>query len=141
MSTKRNPFEILGLPARRDLTDEQVDAPGARSPSRPTRTGTAGTGAYTSLRRLAELPFWSCSEAYADLVEQAWAAGHDGLDDDGQPYTEPLPAVPLDFRDRPAPRRPDRASWLQLPSRIRRGRPLRLAAPRRSSPPCCPCWC
>ena len=26
MSTHTNPFEILGLPARRDLTDDQVDA-------------------------------------------------------------------------------------------------------------------
>jgi hypothetical protein len=65
---------------------------------------------------------WSRSEAYADLEEQAWAAGYDGLDEAGQPCTEPLPAGPppvITPADLPA-------VLAQLPSRVRRGRPLRL---------------
>jgi hypothetical protein len=69
---------------------------------------------------------WSRSEAWADLAEQAWAAGYDGLDDDGQPCTEPLPPVPVN-PETGLPRGDPIAVLAELPSRIRRGRPLRLA--------------
>ena len=36
---------------------------------------------------------WSRSDAYADLGKQDWAADRNGLDGDGEPYTEPLPPV------------------------------------------------
>src|SRR5215470_12246843 len=100
MSLHTNPFEILGLPARRDLTDGQVDAAwrtiaAATHPDRPDGGDlaryTQASAAFAELRTP-----WSRSEAYADLVEQAWAQGH-GLDRDGdrEPCTEPLPPVPF----------------------------------------------
>ena len=67
---------------------------------------------------------WSRSEAYADLVEQAWADGYDGLDDDGQPYTDPLPAVPFN-PETGLPRRPGRG-------------PGRAAVPDPPRPPAAP---
>lgn len=130
MSMHTNPFEILGLPARRDLTNEQVDAAWraiatATHPDRPDGGDlaryTQASAAFAELRTP-----WSRSEAYANLVEQAWAQGHDGLDDDGQPYTEPLP--PIQFGPETCvPRGNPVAVLVQLPTRIRRGRPLRLA--------------
>src|SRR5216117_2347385 len=131
MSMHTNPFEILGLPVRRDLTDEQVDAAWrkiavATHPDRPDGGDlaryTQATAAFAELR----VP-WSRSEAYADQVEKAWAQGYDGLDDDGQPYTEPLP--PVQFN--PATGLPvgdPVAVLVKLPGRVRRGRPLRLVA-------------
>ena len=119
-----NPFDALGLPARPDLTDEQVRAAwraiaAATHPDR--RDGgdvaryTAATAAYAVLRTP-----WGRSEAFADLA----------LDD-----TSPLPAVEADGGDGPvaatgggrAARPGDLvAAVLQLPARIRHGRPLRL---------------
>jgi hypothetical protein len=130
MTAHWNPFEVLGLPARRDLTSEQVDAAwrkvaAATHPDRPDGGDlaryTQASAAFAELR----VP-WSRSEAYADLVQQAWAAGHDGLDDDGQPCTEPLPPVPSD-PGAGVPRGDPVTVLVQLPSRICRGRPLRLA--------------
>jgi hypothetical protein len=130
MTAKPNPFEILGLPARRDLTNEQVDAAwraiaAATHPDRPDGGDLAryaqASAAFAELRTP-----WSRSEAYADLVEQAWAQGYDGLDDDGQPCTEPLPVIPA--ADPPGISRGDPVAVLvELPARICRGRPLRLA--------------
>jgi hypothetical protein len=130
MSMHTNPFEILGLPVRRDLTDEQVDAAWrkiamATHPDRPDGGDlaryTQASAAFAELR----VP-WSRSEAYADVVEQARTQGYDGLDDDGQPYTEPLPCVPFD-PESGIPRGDPVAALIQLPSRISRGRPLHLA--------------
>ena len=129
-----NPFDALGLPARPDLTDEQVRAAwrsiaAATHPDR--RDGgdvaryTKATAAYAVLRTP-----WGRSEAFADLSLAA---------DD----TSPLPAVPLPAVEadgpepagRPSrpgqPSRPVRPRDLlaavgQLPARIRHGRPLRL---------------
>jgi hypothetical protein len=131
VSMHTNPFEILGLPARRDLTNEQVDAAwrkiaAATHPDRPDGGDlaryTQASAAFAELR----IP-WSRSEAYADLVERAWAAGYDGLDDDGQPCTEPLPPIPAGLPPDGIPRGDPVAALVQLPSRIRRGRPLHLA--------------
>jgi hypothetical protein len=130
MSAHTNPFEILGLPARRDLTNEQVDAAwrkiaAATHPDRPDGGDlaryTQASAAFAELRTP-----WSRSEAYADLVEQAWAQGHDGLDGDGLPNTEPLPPIPSD-PEIGIPRGDPVAALVQLPTRICRGRPLRLA--------------
>src|ERR1700759_733022 len=100
MRMHTNPFEILGLPVRRDLPDAQVDAAWRKIAVSTRRAPPAGGGlgrypqasaAFAELR----VP-WSRSEAYADVVEQTRNQGYDGLDDDGQPYTEPLPRVPFD---------------------------------------------
>ena len=121
-----NPFDALGLPARPDLSDEQVRAAwraiaAATHPDR--RDGgdvaryTAATAAYAVLRTP-----WGRSEAFADL---ALAVGD----------TSPLPAVEAVDGDAPvastgggrASRPGDLlAAVLQLPTRIRHGRPLRL---------------
>src|ERR1700748_1851096 len=123
MSMHTNPFEILGLPVRRDLTDAQVDAAWrkiavATHPDRPDGGDlaryTQASAAFAELR----VP-WSRSEAYADVVEQT--QGYDG-----QPYTEPLPRVPFDPESGIAPG-DQIAILIQLPSRISRGRPLHLA--------------
>src|SRR5271165_6888224 len=80
-----NPFDALGLPARPDLTDEQVRAAwraiaAATHPDRPgggdVARYTEATAAYAVLRTP-----WGRSEAFADL----------GLSVDD---TSPLPAVP-----------------------------------------------
>jgi len=118
-----NPFDALGLPARPDLTDEQVRAAwraiaAATHPDR--RDGgdvaryTAATAAYAVLRTP-----WGRSEAFADL----------GLDD-----TSPLPAMDGSAVEGDGPvastgggrPRDLLAAVVQLPARIRHGRPLRL---------------
>ena len=134
MTANPNPFEILGLPARRDLTDEQVRAAwraiaAATHPDRPDGGDlaryTQASAAFAELRTS-----WGRSEAWADLAERAWAEGRDGPDGDAvEPDTSPLPAIPAgpppgSPLDR-WPGRPLAATW-QLPSRIRRGRPRRL---------------
>ena len=130
-----NPFDALGLPARPDLSDEQVRAAWRKiaAATHPDRPGggdvaryTAATAAYAVLRTP-----WGRSEAFADLGAT--------FDD-----TSPLPAVdgegpePTDRPSRSArlsrsarPSRPARPGDLiaavgQLPARIRHGRPLRL---------------
>jgi hypothetical protein len=110
MSMHTNPFEILGLPVRRDLTDEQVDAAWrkiavATHPDRPDGGDlaryTQASAAFAELR----VP-WSRSEAYADVVEQARTQGYDGFDDDGQPLHRAAAPRPVRSRDRHPPRRP-----------------------------------
>jgi hypothetical protein len=114
-----NPFAALGLPARPDLTDEQVRAAwraiaAATHPDRPDGGDlaryTAASAAYAELRTP-----WSRSEAYADLAERA---AHDD-----EPDTAPLPVIAAG--PAPQPGRPLTA-LTQVPARIRRGRPLRL---------------
>ena len=111
-----NPFEALGLPARPDLTDEQVrDAwrkvAAATHPDRPDGGDlaryTQASAAYAQLRDP-----WSRSEAYADVME-------------GQPDTTPLPPVPPSFETYQPP--PTYRPLLLLPERIWHGHPLRLA--------------
>jgi hypothetical protein len=113
-----DPFAALGLPARPDLTDEQVRAAWRAvatetHPDRPDGDAAryaAASAAYTMLRTP-----WSRSEAYADYV----AARPPRL---LHPLITPL-AHPA-----PSPRlTPWRAAAL-LPARIRHGRPARLAA-------------
>jgi hypothetical protein len=111
-----DPFAALGLPARPDLPDEQVRAAwraiaAATHPDRPDGGDAvhyaAASAAYAQLRTP-----WGRSEAYADLT-------------DAQPDTIPFPAVPTGSApvSGPVTIRPLRL----LPSRIRYGRPLRLA--------------
>jgi hypothetical protein len=109
-----NPFAALGLPARPDLTDEQVRAAwrtiaAATHPDRsdggdPARYA-AASAAYAVLRTA-----WGRSEAFADLTAQ------------------PTPAVPRPARvSRRLPRGRLLRAVALMPARVRRGRPLRLA--------------
>jgi hypothetical protein len=113
-----NPFDALGLPVRRDLTDEQVRGAWRRvaTATHPDRADggdlaryTAATAAYVQLRTP-----WGRSEAYADVAAAA---------DD----TSPLPVVSEALAGPPAgPLELLGACTWQLPARIRHGRPLRL---------------
>ena len=127
-----NPFDALGLPARPDLTDEQVRAAwraiaAATHPDRPgggdVARYTEATAAYAVLRTP-----WGRSEAFADLDPCGLA-----VDD-----TSPLPAIGADSPAADGPAAPAGdvrsagpadllAAAGQLPARIRHGRPLRLA--------------
>jgi hypothetical protein len=116
-----NPFAALGLPARPDLTDEQVRAAwraiaAATHPDRPDGGDlaryTAASAAYAELRT-----GWGRSEAYADLAELAGAGS--------EPVTAPLPAVPT-AEPAPVPPWQPLIALVQLPIRIRSGRPHRL---------------
>jgi hypothetical protein len=116
-----DPFAALGLPARPDLSDEQVRAAwrsiaADTHPDRPDGGDlaryTAASAAYAQLRTP-----WARSEAYADLMERA------------SPDTSPLPAVPGEAEPMPVPPVPPwqpLISLVQVPARIRSGRPLRL---------------
>jgi len=118
-----NPFDALGLPARPDLTDEQVRAAwrAIAAATHPDRADggdvaryTEASAAYAVLRTP-----WGRSEAFADL----------GLAADD---TSPLPAVEADgppastAEARSAGPADLLAAVVQLPARIRHGRPLRL---------------
>jgi hypothetical protein len=115
----QNPFEALGLPARPDLTDEQVRAAwrAIAAATHPDRADGGDLAAYTAASAAyAELRTpWGRSEAYADLAERT----------DG-PVTSPIPAIPGDDEPPPPPWQPLLA-LVYLPARVRRGRPLRLA--------------
>jgi hypothetical protein len=132
-----NPFAVLGLPERPDLDDETVRAAWRTiaAATHPDRADGGDLGRYTQASAAyAELRTpWSRSEAYADLIEQAWREGR--YDDCRERYpggtdpgTEPLPAIPAAAAS--AIRRASPCQVLLalvwLPPRIRRGRPLRL---------------
>ena len=123
MNADQNPVEALGLPARRDLTDEQVRAAwrAIAAATHPDRADGGDLAAYTAASAAyAELRTpWARSEAYADLAERA-ARGGD------EPDTSPLPVVGGPGPVPVPPWQPLLALW-QLPARIWRGRPLRLA--------------
>jgi curved DNA-binding protein CbpA len=127
-----NPFEVLGLPERPDLDDETVRAAwrAIAAATHPDRADggdlaryTQASAAYAELRTP-----WSRSEAYADLVEQARREGRCDDDPDGIGVgTEPLPAEGGGGRrGRPLPPLELLLAVVLIPSRIRRGRPLRL---------------
>ena len=135
-----NPFAALGLPERPDLDDETVRAAwraiaAATHPDRPDGGDlaryTQASAAYAELRTP-----WGRSEAYADLDPQTLQspqtehARRDGRfdddDDDDEPATAPLPTVPGETLLPAVPPRGPLVALLWLPSRIRRGRPLRL---------------
>ena len=126
-----NPFAVLGLPERPDLDDETVRAAwrAIAAATHPDRADggdlaryTQATAAYAELRTP-----WGRSETYADLAEQARREGR--YDDGTDPGTEPLPVIPaVPGQAVPRPFSPWRLLFavVWLPSRIGRGRPLRL---------------
>ena len=89
-----NPFAALGLPERPDLDDETVRAAwrAIAAATHPDRADGGDLARYTQASAaFAELRTpWGRSEAYADLVEQAWREGRFD-DDDDEPGTAPLP--------------------------------------------------
>jgi len=106
-----NPFQVLGLPVRPDLSDAQVRAAwrAIAAQTHPDRLDCGDTGAYTeAANAYAQLrTAWGRSEAYADLA-----------------ITDPY--VPASG---PQARWPGQNQWqglLLIPTRIRHGRPLRL---------------
>jgi curved DNA-binding protein CbpA len=124
-----NPFAALGLPERPDLDDETVRAAWRHiaAATHPDRADggdlaryTQASAAYAELRTP-----WGRSEAYADLTEQARRGGRFG-DDEDEPDTEPLPAVPGETLLRPVASRQLLSAVTRFPSRIRCGRPFRL---------------
>ena len=131
-----DPFEALGLPARPDLSDEQVRAAwrAIAAATHPDRADggdlaryTAASAAYAELRTP-----WGRSEAYADLLQQAGR--------DAEAPTGPLPVIPADDAEPGSLPRHPLAAVLEFPTRVRRGRPVACwCAPR--SPRCCPWWC
>jgi len=128
---RHNPFASLGLPERPDLDDETVRAAwrAIAAATHPDRADggdlaryTQASAAYAELRTP-----WGRGEAYADLAEQARRAGWPDFGDDADgPDTAPLPAVPGETPLQPAWPWPLLIAVTLLPSRIRRGRPLRL---------------
>ena len=132
-----NPFAALGLPERPDLDDETVRAAwrAIAVATHPDRADGGDLARYTqATAAFHELNTpWGRSEAYADLVDQAWAEGRyddypDGYSGPAEPSTTPLPTVSAQARLRLHPVSPWRLvfAMVWLPPRIRRGRPLRL---------------
>src|SRR5690349_21744664 len=117
----QNPFEALRLPARPDLTDEQVRGAwrAIAAATHPDRADGGDLAAYTAASAAyAELRTpWARSEAYADLADRAG---------DG-PDTSPIPPlrIPREEEVLPPPWQPFLA-LIQIPARIGHGRPLRL---------------
>ena len=109
--TTPDPFAVLGLPARPDLTDEEVRAAwrAIATTTHPDLTGgdqaryAVASAAYAELRTP-----WQRAEAYADL-----AAGR-----------IPPPVAPAALT---RGRVPTLSAVLMLPARIWHGRPRRLA--------------
>jgi hypothetical protein len=119
-----NPFEALGLPTRRDLTDEQVRAAwhkiaAATHPDRPDGGDPARFAAASAAYAEIRTP-WARSEAYADHAERAGRAGEE------EPDTAPLPVVPGEIPYQPVPPWHLLIVVAQIPARIGHGRLLRL---------------
>jgi hypothetical protein len=115
--TPVNPFAVLGLPDWPDLEDETIDAAwqAIAAETHPDRADggdlaryTRAAAAYTEIRS-----HWGRTEAFADLLEQAWAEGRY----DAYPGHYPPGCEPDDEPEPPA------GPW-QLPP------PMWLADPR-----------
>jgi hypothetical protein len=128
-----NPFAVLGLPERPDLTDDRVHAAWRQiaaetHPDRPDGGDlaryTQASAAYHEL----QTP-WGRSEAYADLRDQAWVSGlrdaypdyfpGPGTSPDDAPEIVIIPPPPYWFAH-------PLAALTQIPDRIIHGRPLRM---------------
>jgi hypothetical protein len=134
-----NPFAVLGLPEWPDLDDETVDGawqqiaaethPGREDGGNLARY-TQATAAYFELHSP-----WGRSEAFADLLGQAWADGRydaypdhylPGYDPD-DPADDPLPLDPWRIELGPVPLDEVLHQLAQIPARFRRGHPWHLA--------------
>jgi hypothetical protein len=133
-----NPFAVLGLPEWPDLDDETVHAAWQQiaAETHPDRDDggnlarfTQATAAYNELC----CP-WGRSEAFADLLDQAWAEGrydpYPGCYPPGyQPY-DPADLPPSLWQDTglgPVPLSEILHMVGEIPARFRRGHPVHLA--------------
>jgi hypothetical protein len=130
-----NPFAVLGLPEWPDLDDETVHAawqaiadqthPGREDGGNLARY-TQATAAYHELSSP-----WGRSEAYADLLEAAWAEGRYDADPGHYPPGlgpgDPLPPGPREAGLGPVPLAEMLHAAAEIPARFRRGHPRRLA--------------
>ena len=134
-----NPFAILGLPEWPDLDDETVDAAwraiaAETHPDRPDGGNlaryTQATAAYFELHSP-----WGRSEAFADLLEAAWAEGRfdaypghypPGYDPDDPGDDLPLPPGPWETELGPIPLDETLHQLAEIPARFRRGHPVHL---------------
>lgn len=124
------PFGVLGLPARPDLTDDDVRAAWRRiaAATHPDRDDggdperfAAAAAAYTELRTR-----FGRGEAYADLSSPGRTPGPPVRTPDQAPAGEPGPGVANGLVVRNRPGRPYGSAAL-LVRRVRRGRPALLA--------------
>ena len=127
-----NPFAVLGLPEWPDLEDETVRAAwkAIAAETHPDRADGGDLARYTqACAAYFELCCpWGRSEAYADLVEQAWADGrYDAYPGFFYPADEEPPRpVPAAAELGPVPLSEVARLVAEIPARIRRGRPLRI---------------
>jgi hypothetical protein len=110
--TAANPFTVLGLPTRADLTDEQVRAAWRTiaTATHPDRADAARYAAASAAYAALRTP-WGRSEAYADLM----AATPPKVTAAARTATRRSATGTL-------------ATLAVLPARVRHGRPLRLLA-------------
>jgi hypothetical protein len=134
-----NPFAVLGLPEWPDLDDETVHAAWTQiaaetHPDRPDGGNlaryTQATAAYLELNSP-----WGRSEAFADLLEAAWAVGRydaypghhpPGYDPSDPGGDLPLPPRPWEVELGPVPLDEVLHLVAEIPARVRRGHPWRL---------------
>jgi hypothetical protein len=133
--TPVNPFAVLGLPDWPDLDDETVDAAWAAiaAETDPARADggnlaryTQAAAAYTEIRS-----HWGRTEAFADLLDQAWADGrydaYPGHYPPGhEPDDEPPGPDPWHTELGPVPWSEVVHLVAEIPARFRRGHPARL---------------
>ncbi len=131
-----NPFAVLGLPEWPDLDDETVNAAwqaiaADTHPDRPDGGNlaryTQATAAYFELSSP-----WGRTEAFADLLEAAWAEGrYDACPGHYPPGYDPgddrpLPPGPWEIELGPIPLEEIWHQVAQIPARFRRGHPWHL---------------
>ena len=132
-----NPFAVLGLPEWPELDDETVHAAWQviAAETHPDRDDGGNLARYTrATAAYHELSSpWGRSEAFADLLEQAWADGrYDAYPDHYPPGYEPsddLPLPPGPWQAELGPIPLDELLHLaaQIPARLRHGHPWHLA--------------
>lgn len=130
-----NPFAVLGLPEWPDLEDETVRAAWVAivAETSPDRADGGDPGRYAeACMAYFELnTAWGRSVAYAELVRQAWPEGccpeHDSYPRAGfGRETLPVTAWPVVFVLEPGGLWAVLRVVAEIPSRIRRGHPVRM---------------
>jgi hypothetical protein len=134
-----NPFAVLGLPEWPDLDDETVHAAWQviAAETHPDRDDGGNLARYTqATAAYYELSSpWGRTEAFADLLEQAWAEGRydaypghypPGYDPDDPDDDLPLPPGPWQVELGPVPLAEVLHLAAEIPARFRRGHPWHL---------------
>jgi hypothetical protein len=131
-----NPFAVLGLPEWPDLDDETVHAAWQQiaAETHPDRDDGGNLARYTqATAAYCELSSpWGRTEAFADLLEQAWADGrYDAYPGQYPPSYDPdddlpLPISPWQVELGPIPLDELLHLAAEIPARFRRGHPWHL---------------